>query len=135
MLVAEDHPELAKAVCRVLALDCDVVGSVADGSAVLEAAQRLQPDVIVLDLNLPNVNGLKACRQITQVNPEMKVIVFTAMNDPDIRQRSFEAGASAFVSKTAGDGDLLSTVKRLCATEDVLVWSYLVGAHATLWPR
>ena len=114
MLLAEDHPEVVKAVCRLLALDCEVVGSVADGSAVLEAAQRLQPDVIVLDLNLPNVHGLEACRQITQVNPEMKVIVFTAMNDPDVRQRSFEAGASAFVSKVAGDGDLLSTIKRLC---------------------
>src|SRR5688500_18184554 len=55
---------MAKAVTRVLALDCEVVGSVADGSAVLEAAQRLQPDVIVLDVNLPNVNGLEACRQI-----------------------------------------------------------------------
>ena len=115
VLLAEDHPEVAKAVCRVLALECEVVGSVADGSAVLEAVQRLQPDVIVVDLNLPNVNGLEACRQITQVNPEAKVIVFTAMNDPDIRQRAIEVGASAFVSKMAvDDGDLLSTVKRLC---------------------
>ena len=113
VLLAEDHPGVAKAVCRVLALDCDVVGSVADGSAVLEAAQRLQPDVIVVDLNLPNVNGLEACRQITQVNPEAKVIVFSAMNDPDVKQRSFEVGASAFVCK-GDDGDLLSTIKRLC---------------------
>ena len=102
VLVAEDHPGVAKAVCRVLALDCEVVGTVADGSAVLEAAQRLQPDVIVVDLNLPNVNGLEACRQIRQMNPEAKVIVFTAMNDPDIRQRAFEVGASAFVSKGGG---------------------------------
>jgi DNA-binding NarL/FixJ family response regulator len=115
VLVAEDHAEVAKAVCRVLALDCEVVGSVADGSAVLEAAQRLQPDVIVIDLNLPNVNGLEACRQLMQVNPKTKVIVFTAMDDPEIRQRSLEVGASAFVSKMAVDGDdLLSTVKRLC---------------------
>ncbi len=114
VLIAEDHPGVAKAVCRVLALDCDVVESVADGRAVLEAAQRLHPDVIVVDLNLPCVNGLEVCRQITQVSPEVKVIVFTAMNDPDVRQRCFEAGASAFVSKMAGDGDLLSTVKRLC---------------------
>jgi DNA-binding NarL/FixJ family response regulator len=81
---------------------------------VLEAARRLQPDVIVLDLNLPNINGLEACSQITQVNPETKVVVFTAMNDPDIRQRSLEVGASAFVSKVACDGDLLSAIKRLC---------------------
>jgi len=111
VLLAEDHPAVAKAVCRVLAMDCEVVGMVRDGSALLEAAQRLQPDVIVVDLNLPIVNGLEACRQITQVDPEAKVIVFSAMNDPDVRQRSFEVGASAFVWK--GDAGLLSTVKRL----------------------
>ena len=112
VLIAEDHPGVAKAVCRVLALDCEVVGMVSDGSALLEAAQRLQPDVFVVDLNLPKVNGLEACRRITQVNPDAKVIVFSANNDPDVRQRSFEVGASAFVCK--GDAGLLSTVKRLC---------------------
>ena len=112
VLIAEDHPGVAKAVCRMLSLECDVVGTVADGSAVLEAARRLQPDVIVVDLNLPQVHGLEVCRQITQVNPKAKVIVFSAMNDPDVRQRSVEVGASAFVCK--GTGDLLSTIKRLC---------------------
>jgi len=114
VLIAEDHPGMAKAVCRVLALDCDVVGSVASGSAVVEAAQRLQPDVIVVDLNLPEVNGLEACRQITQANPAAKVIVFSAMNDPEVTKRAYEVGASAFVFKGAGDGGLLSTIKRLC---------------------
>ena len=89
-------------------------GNVADGSAVVEAVQRLQPDVIVVDLNLPNVDGLEVCRQITQMNPEAKVIVFSAMNDPDVTRRSFEVGASAFVFKGAGGRGLLSTVKRLC---------------------
>lgn len=112
VLIAEDHPGVAKSVCRLLALDCEVVGSVADGSAVLEAAQRLQPDVIVVDVNLPHVHGLEACRQIMQAKPETKVIVFSAMNDPDIKQRSMEVGAAAFVCK--GTGDLLSTIKRVC---------------------
>ena len=114
VLLAEDHPAVAKAVCRMLSLDCEVVETVADGSAVLEAAQRLQPDVVVVDLHLPSVNGLEACRQITQVNPDAKVIVFSAWNDPDVKQRSFDVGASAFVGKGASDGDLLSTIKRLC---------------------
>ena len=112
VLIAEDHPGVAKAVCRMLSLECDVVGNIADGSAVLEAAQRLQPDVIVVDLNLPQIHGLKVCRQITQANPQAKVIVVTAMNDPDVKNRSVEVGASAFVCK--GTGDLLSTIKRLC---------------------
>jgi DNA-binding NarL/FixJ family response regulator len=112
VLIAEDHPGVAKAICRMLSLECDVVGTIADGSAVLEAAQRLQPDVIVVDLNLPQVHGLEVCRQITQINPKAKVIVFSAMNDPDVKQRSVEVGASAFVCK--GTGDLLTTIKRVC---------------------
>ena len=115
VLIAEDHPGMAKAVRRMLSLDCEVVGTVTDGSAVLEAARRLQPDVIVVDLNLPYVHGLEVCRQLTQVNHNTKVIVFSAMNEPDITQRSFEVGASAFVCK--GTGDLLSTIKRLCDDE------------------
>jgi DNA-binding NarL/FixJ family response regulator len=118
VLIADDHADLVKAVGRLLAVDCDVVGTVVDGSAVLEAAGRLRPEVIVVDLNLPNVNGLEVCRQITQAHPEMKVIVFTAMNDPDVRQRACEVGAAAFVFKMSGDGDLLATVKRLYAAGD-----------------
>ena len=115
VLLAEDHPAVAKAVCRLLTLDCDVVGTVADGSAVVEAAQRLSPDVIVVDLNLPNVSGLEVCRQIIQLNPAAKVIVFSAFNDPDVRRRSLEVGASAFIFK--GDATLLSTVKRLVRSD------------------
>ena len=69
--------------------------------------------MIVVDLNLPSVSGLEACRRITGLQPATKVIVFTAMNDPELRQQAIEAGAAAFVFKMAGDGDLLSTVKRL----------------------
>ena len=112
VLIAEDHPGVSKAICRMLSLDCDVVANVADGSAVLEAVQRLQPDVVVVDLNLPHVHGLEVCRQIKQGDLDARVVVFSAMNDPDIRQRSIEVGASAFVCK--GTGDLLSTIKRLC---------------------
>ena len=114
VLLAEDHAAVSKAVSRMLSLDCDVVGHVPDGAAVLEAAQRLRPDVIVLDLNLPNVHGLEACRQIAQMNPHPKIIVFTATNDPELMQRSLEMGASAFLSKGTGDCALLPTVKRLC---------------------
>jgi CheY-like chemotaxis protein len=113
VLLVDDYSEMLKAVSRLLELDCEVVGSVSDGSVLLETAQRLEPDVIVLDVNLPNVGSLEACREITRMNPETKVIMFTAMNDANVRQAFFEAGASAFVSKLAS-GDLLSTIKRLC---------------------
>ena len=104
---------MVKALSRLLARDCEIVGSVSDGGALLEAARRLQPDVIVLDVNLPNVDSLKACREITRVNPTTKVVVFTAMDDAAVGQTFLEAGASAFVSKMRAE-DLPSTVKRVC---------------------
>ena len=112
VLLADDYPDMLKAVSRLLALDCEIVGSVSDGGALLEAARRLQPDVIVLDVNLPNIDSLEACREITRVSPTTKVIMFTALDD-SASQPFLEAGASAFVSKVRAQ-DLLSTVKRLC---------------------
>ena len=112
VLIAEDHPGVSKAICRMLSLDCDVVANVADGSVMLEVVQRLRPDVVVVDLNLPHVHGFEVCGQIKQDNPDARVVLFSAMNDADGGQRSIDAGASAFVCK--GTGDLLSTVKRLC---------------------
>ena len=113
MLLADDYPEILKAVSRLLAPDCEIVGSVADGGALLETALRLQPDVVVLDVNLPNVRSLEACREITRMDPGIKVIMFTAGGDRKLGEAFFEAGASAFISKTASD-DLLPTIKRLC---------------------
>ncbi len=113
VLLADDYPDIVKAVSRLLAVDCEIVGSVADGAALLETAQRLQPDVLVLDVNLPNVHSLEACREITRSNPRMKVIMFSAIDDPNARQSFVDAGASAFVSKLASI-DLPSTIKRLC---------------------
>ena len=114
VLIVDDYPDIVKGVSRLLAQDCEIVGSVADGSALLETAQRLQPDVIVLDVNLRNVHSLEACREITRMNPKMKVIMFTALADPHADQAFVEAGACAFVSKFASD-DLLSIIKRLFA--------------------
>ena len=113
VLLADDYPDMVKAISRLLALDCEIVGTIADGSELLQVAQRLEPDVIVLDVNLPNVQSLEACREITRMNPTTKVIMFTAMGDPSASQAFFKAGASAFVSKAAA-GDLLLTIKRLC---------------------
>jgi DNA-binding NarL/FixJ family response regulator len=113
VLLADDYPDIVKALSRLLALDFEIVGSLTDGSALLETAQRLQPDVIVLDVHLPNVHALEACREMTRVNPGMKVIIFTALDDPSVSEAFFQAGASAFVSKLASV-DLLSTIKRVC---------------------
>jgi DNA-binding NarL/FixJ family response regulator len=114
VLIADDHPEVTKAVCRLLALDCEIVGTVADGSALLESMQRLEPDVVVLDVNLAGIHGLEACRQLTEVNPAVKIVAFSAMSEPELIEALIAAGASAFVSKMAS-ADLVATIRRLCA--------------------
>ena len=116
VLLADDYPDILKAISQWLAPDCEIVGSVADSSALLEAAQRLQPDVIVLDVNLAKVQSLEACRDIRRVSPTTKVIMFSAMADAATSQAFLGAGASAFVSKLASE-ELLSTIKRLCIDE------------------
>jgi CheY-like chemotaxis protein len=114
VLVADDHPTVARVVCRLLAPDCEIVGTVADGSALLEAVQRLEPEVIVLDVNLPGIHALEACRQLTDMIPALKVVVFSAMSEPEVTEALVAAGASAFVSKLAS-ADLPATIRRLCA--------------------
>jgi DNA-binding NarL/FixJ family response regulator len=114
VLLADDYPGMTVALKRLLTLDCDVVGSVEDGRAVLEAAEALHPDVIVLDLNMPHVNGIEACRQIARALPRVKIIILSAASDAALVEGALEAGASAFIRKDA-IGELLSTIKQACA--------------------
>ena len=111
VLLADDHPGVLKALQRVLSLECDVVGVVADGSEVAEAAARLAPVVTVVDLNLPKVSGLEACRLIVRGNPRAKVILMTATLDEAIRVTARDAGASAFVSKLDAGSGLLGAIR------------------------
>ena len=99
VLLAEDYNALLVALRRLLAPSCDIVGSVGDGLEVVEAAARLRPDVIVLDLNLPTLNGLEACRRIKAALPRCQIILITAADDDALRKRAFELGACAFVLK------------------------------------
>lgn len=103
VLIADDNLGVVRSLSRLLTLDHEVVGVVASGSELLDATQLLQPDVIVLDLSLRDIGSLKACRQITQGGCASKVIIFTAADDPDVRRRAFEAGATAFIQKFSPD--------------------------------
>jgi CheY-like chemotaxis protein len=91
---------------------CEVVGSV-DGARVLEEAARLQPDVILLDLHMPNMNGIDACRELTRILPRTRTIVVTA-EDPVVRPAALAAGAFASVEKWALHTALLPAVTLAC---------------------
>ncbi len=112
VLLVDDHPGVVKALGGALSPECDVVGVIADDREVADAATRLQPVVIVVDLNLPNVSGLEVCRQITQKNPRVKIIVITAMANDAIRDEALAAGASGFLDKSAAD-ELIVAIRRI----------------------
>jgi len=87
VLLADDYPDLLIAFKRLLAPSCEVVGCVADGTALYETMATLQPDVIVVDLFIPPSNGLEICRHIKQVAPETPVIIFSAFIDAESTPR------------------------------------------------
>jgi DNA-binding NarL/FixJ family response regulator len=101
-----------EALGRVLAPECDVVGVIADGREAADAAARLQPAVIVVDMNLPHVDGLEVCRRIMRHNPRVKIIVITAMGDDTARDEALAAGASGFFLKSAAN-DLVVAIRRM----------------------
>jgi CheY-like chemotaxis protein len=114
ILVAEDHPGISAVIRRLLlAHDFEVVGRVEDGARVLEEAARLQPDIILLDLHMPNRNGIDVCRELTRTLPRTRTIVVTS-DDPVIRPAALAAGAFAFVEKRALHTALLPAVRLAC---------------------
>jgi DNA-binding NarL/FixJ family response regulator len=113
VLLADDHQMLADALKSVLEPWCEVVGSVSDGRALLDAAARLQPDIVVLDIAMPKLNGLEAGRQLKQALPGVKLIFMTMHEDPYLVGEAFRSGASAFLLKEAAASELIGAIDRV----------------------
>ena len=84
VLLADDHRMFREAVAQILNLQCEVVGAVGDGRAALAAAVELRPDVVVLDIGMPLLNGLDAARQLKHKLPQIQIIILTMNEDPDL---------------------------------------------------
>ena len=113
VLLADDHRLLREAFAQLLAPACEVVGTVADGRALLAAAKKLRPDVAVLDIAMPLLNGLDAARQLKRLMPEVKVIFLTVSEDPDIAAEAFRAGASGFLLKNSAASELFQAIQEV----------------------
>src|SRR5215467_13452481 len=110
VLLADDHRLLREAFFKLLEPECDVLGAVTDGRALLEAAPRLRPDVVVLDIAMPLLNGLDAARQLKRLMPGVKVIFLTVSEDPELAAEAFRAGGSAFLLKNSAASELLQAI-------------------------
>ena len=113
VLLADDHQMLADALKSVIEPRCEVVGIVNDGRALLEAAAKLQPDIVVLDIGMPQLNGLDAGRLLKHSLPNAKLIFVTMLIDPYLVGESFRAGASAFLLKEAAASELTQAIDQV----------------------
>jgi DNA-binding NarL/FixJ family response regulator len=111
ILLADDHTLFVEALQKVLEVEFDLVGSVGDGRALLEAAPRLHPDVILLDLSMPLLNGIDAARQLRRLIPETRVVFLSMHGDPTYVTEAFRAGASGYVLKRANATELIQAIK------------------------
>ncbi len=111
VLVVDDHRLLRESFVKLLEPTCDVVGALGDGRALLASAPELRPDIVVLDVAMPLLNGLDAARQLKRLMPAVKVIFLTVSEDPDLAAEAFRAGASGFVLKGSAASELLQAIQ------------------------
>ncbi len=113
VLIADDHELLAEAFEKLLEAEVEVVGKVLDGRALLAQAPRLKPDIVVLDISMPKLNGLEAGQQLKQMMPSVKLIFLTMHEDPDLAVEAFRLGASGYVLKRSAASELFRAVQEV----------------------
>ena len=117
VLLVDDHPEILVAVHRILTPTNEIVGAITVGLRVMQAASTLRPDVIVLDLNMPDISGLDLCRELVACLPLVRVVILTTISDDEVEREAYRRGAAAFVRKIEMTERLPSTIRQLFANE------------------
>ena len=110
VLLADDHREICTLVSHILEPASEIVGSVGDGQALLEAAAKLKPDVIVLDISMPVLNGIEAAVKLKESGSTSRVVFLTAHADPDFIKACLATGALGYVFKVRMERDLLPAI-------------------------
>jgi DNA-binding NarL/FixJ family response regulator len=113
VLLADDHALLLGAFAKLLAGECEIVGQVSDGRALVAAAEKLKPDVIVLDIAMPVLNGLEAGRQLKERLWNVKLVFVTMNEDPDLAAEAFKSGASGYLLKRSAASELLTAIREV----------------------
>jgi len=111
ILLADDHVLIAQALQHLLQAEFEVVGTVSDGRALLKAANELEPDVVVVDIGMPLLNGLDAGEQLKQVQPQIKVIILTQNREPRFAVEAFRRQASAYLLKDSAASELTTAIR------------------------
>ena len=113
VLLADDHALLLGAFEKLLSEECEIVGTVPDGRALVAAADQLKPDVIVLDISMPLLNGLEAGRQIKQRLRDVRLVFLTMNEDPELAAEAFRCGASGYLLKRSAASELITSIREV----------------------
>jgi DNA-binding NarL/FixJ family response regulator len=113
VVLADDHTMLVEAFEKLLAPSCEIVAKVFDGRALVQAVRDVKPDVVVLDISMPLLNGLTAARQIREFDKDVKLVFVTMNEDPDLAAEAFQAGASAYLLKRSAASELLAAIQQV----------------------
>ena len=115
ILLADDHRLILEGLSKLIETECDIVGTAVNGRELVAAAKELRPDIVLLDVAMPLLNGIEAARQIKADNPSVKLIFLTMQTSRDYVREAFEIGASGYVSKLEAASDLISAIKHVYA--------------------
>lgn len=115
-MICDDEPAFRRIASVVLSLDPDVevVGEAADGREAIRVVGKLRPDVLLLDIAMPEMDGLEAMPHILEASPETRIVVLTGMVGQSVRQRALDSGARRFIEKGIDIEDLVAQVKEVC---------------------
>jgi DNA-binding NarL/FixJ family response regulator len=113
VVIADAQPLIAEAFEKLLAAECEIVGRVSDGRALIDMVRMQRPDVVIVDSALPLLNGLDAGRQAKHIYSSLKVVIVTANEDPDLAATAFRFGASAYVLKRGAGSELLRAIREV----------------------
>ena len=115
ILIADDHELVRRGLCTLLQAHegWEICGEATDGREAVEKAKQLNPDVVILDVGMPNLNGLEATRQLSKQNRGYKIIVLTITDTDQVIREALEAGARGFVLKSDAARDLVAAVEAL----------------------
>ncbi len=113
VLLADDHAVVARGLESLLKDSFDLVGTVHDGRALVDAAATLRPDVILTDVSMPLLNGIDAIRQIRAERPEIRIVVLTMHSDAELAVSAFRAGASGYVLKVSPEEEIVTAVEQV----------------------
>ncbi|MGA7883884.1 MAG: response regulator transcription factor, partial [Terrimicrobiaceae bacterium] len=115
ILLADDHTMLLDAFRRLLEPRCEIVGTACDGRELVELAATTRPDVIVLDISMPRLNGMDACAQLRRKMPDVRFVFLTVNEDPDIAAEAIGLGASGYLLKSSASAELFTAIEHALA--------------------